>query len=73
MKKAASNELKDLIRKLSELNKKLENYPNDDTRYNTGCRHHSFEAEILPIHISLRDIIISAKIIQGGLSVKICN
>ena len=32
MKKAGSNELKDLIRKLSELNKKLENYPNDDTR-----------------------------------------
>ena len=32
MKKAASNELKDLIRKLSELNKKLENNPNDDTR-----------------------------------------
>ena len=32
MKKAASNELKDLIRKLSELNKRLENNPSDETR-----------------------------------------
>ena len=32
MKKAASNELRDLIRKLSELNKNLEKNPDDNTR-----------------------------------------
>ena len=32
MKKAASNELRDITRQLSELNKKLESNPSDETR-----------------------------------------